>query len=187
MNRQLEPELMEDPEQVLAYAQANFEIPHNDFIQRLSSLIGDDFSGTALDLGCGSGDISRRFVHAYPTCLLHALDGSAAMLNYAKSINNAGGIEPICFIQARLPDVELPQTSYQLIFSNSLLHHLPNPQTLWQTIKRYTQPGGYIAVMDLLRPDSISDAQQLVTRYASDEPDILQRDFYHSLTGGFSH
>ncbi|MGZ8194839.1 MAG: class I SAM-dependent methyltransferase, partial [Methylosarcina sp.] len=62
MERQLEPELMEDPEQVKAYAEADFAIPHNDFIERIKLFIDQPgFNGTALDLGCGPGDISLRF------------------------------------------------------------------------------------------------------------------------------
>ena len=41
MKRLLEPELMEDESQVKAYAEADFEIPHNEFIQRLKSFIDD--------------------------------------------------------------------------------------------------------------------------------------------------
>ena len=37
MKRVLEPELMLDEHQVRAYAEADFEIPHQDFIRRLST------------------------------------------------------------------------------------------------------------------------------------------------------
>jgi ubiquinone/menaquinone biosynthesis C-methylase UbiE len=182
MHRTLEPELMEDPEQVKAYAEADFSVPHHDFIQRVQQFVDAGFNGTALDLGCGSGDISLRFVRAYPNSQLHAVDGSAAMLAYAK---NACAGEPIRFILGRLPDVILPQPNYDIIFSNSLLHHLPDPQILWQTLKHYARSGTQCAVMDLLRPPSTAVAKAMVACYAGTEPDILQRDFYHSLLAAF--
>lgn len=185
MIRQLEPELMEDPEQVRAYAQADFAAPHNDFIRRLKDFVGEDFQGVALDLGCGSGDICRRFVSAYPACQLHALDGSATMLAYANAQANPSGTGNIRYILGRLPDALLPQSPYDLIFSNSLLHHLPDPQILWQSIKRHARSGSLVVVMDLLRPDSAAIATQLTATHAGKEPYILQRDFYNSLLAAF--
>lgn len=187
MQRQLEPELMEDDEQVVAYAQADFEIPHNQFIQRLKKFIGqDDFNGTALDLGCGTGDISRRFAETFPLSAVHAIDGSKAMINYATLTLAEKLSKQIYFIHGRLPDALLPKTDYDIIFSNSLLHHLPDPQVLWQTIKDYSRPGTRIVIMDLLRPECLESAQIMVKTYAENEPDILQRDFYHSLLAAFS-
>lgn len=187
MQRQLEPELMEDDEQVVAYGQADFEIPHNQFIQRLKKFINqDDFSGTALDLGCGTGDISRRFAQAFPLSAVHAIDGSKAMINYAALTLAEKLNKQIYFIHGRLPDALLPKTDYDIIFSNSLLHHLADPQVLWQTIKRYSRPGTRIVIMDLLRPACIESARTMVKTYAENEPDILQRDFYLSLLAAFS-
>ena len=40
--------------------------------------------------------------------------------------------------------------------------------------------------MDLLRPANLAVAQKMVQDYTANEPDILQRDFYHSLLAAFS-
>ncbi|MBF6649674.1 trans-aconitate 2-methyltransferase [Methylobacter sp. BlB1] len=186
MKRVLEPELMEDEAQVRAYAEADFEIPHSQFIERLQVFVNEpDFSGTALDLGCGPGDISRRFVQAYPLSEVYAVDGSAAMINYGKLSITDELKSRIKFIHGLLPYVSLPQASYGIIFSNSLLHHLPDPMVLWDVIKKYAVPGTRIVVMDLLRPDGIDEALAMVQAYAADEPDILKRDFYQSLLAAF--
>lgn len=187
MKRVLEPELMIDEQQVKAYAEADFETPHQDFIQRLSAWVNEpQFSGTALDLGCGPGDISYRFAKAFPLSKLHAVDGSEPMLNVALAALSSDLEERLCFILGRLPDVILPQSGYEIIFSNSLLHHLPDPQTLWQTVKNYARPGTRIIIMDLLRPANLALAQNMVQDYTMNEPKILQRDFYHSLLAAFS-
>ena len=70
--------------------------------------------------------------------------------------------------------------------SNSLLHHVPNPLQFWHKLRLVVKPGSPVLVMDLLRPDSPEDAQAIVDRYASDAPDILRRDFYHSLLAAFT-
>lgn len=186
MKRVLEPELMEDEAQVKAYAEGDFEAPHSQFIERLRAFVDEpDFSGTALDLGCGPGDISRRFARAYPMSRVHAVDGSAAMINYGK-LSTADELRPrINFIHGLLPAVSLPQANYDIIFSNSLLHHLPDPMVLWQVIKHYAGPGARVVIMDLLRPASIDEARAMVRAYAADEPDALKRDFYQSLLAAF--
>lgn len=187
MLRVLEPELMEDAGQVFAYAQADFNRPHSEFIRRLKNLVRrPDFSGRALDLGCGPGDISRRFVKSFPSASLDAVDGSALMIEFARHATDRKLIERLNFIHGRLPDTELPHSGYDIILSNSLLHHLPDPQILWQTIKSYSTAGTHIAVMDLLRPRRAYVAKTLVDMYAATEPEILQRDFYNSLLAAFS-
>ena len=187
MNRLLEPELMIDEHQVRAYAQADFEIPHQDFMRRLSIWVDEpQFSGTALDLGCGPGDISFRFAKAFPLSNLHAVDGSEPMLKIALAALSSDLAPRLRFILGLLPDVILPQSDYGIIFSNSVLHHLPDPQVLWQMIKNYAKPGTRIIIMDLLRPANLALAQKMVQDYTANEPDILQRDFYHSLLAAFS-
>lgn len=178
---------MEQAAQVKAYAEADFEAPHQHFIELLQQHFNHpEFTGLALDLGCGPGDISRRFAAAYPHARLHALDGSKAMLDYAKLTLPTELAGRIAFIHAKLPVAQLPQTRYAVIFSNSLLHHLPEPQALWNTVKQFALPGAFVAAMDLLRPESTAEARHLVELYASGEPEILRDDFYASLLAAFS-
>jgi hypothetical protein len=70
--------------------------------------------------------------------------------------------------------------------SNSLLHHLPDAQTLWSSIKQYGHKGTHVFIMDLLRPPSVDEAKSMINKYVAQEPDILQRDFYNSLLAAFS-
>ncbi|HSN23350.1 MAG TPA: class I SAM-dependent methyltransferase, partial [Methylomicrobium sp.] len=139
----------------------------------------------ALDLGCGPCDISMRYAKAFPLSKIDALDGSQTMLDYAETCT-ASIKDRIRLIHGRLPFVNLPQQFYAIIFSNSLLHHLPDPMVLWRTIKSVARPGARIAVMDLLRPDSRKAAEDLLAIHAANEPLVLQRDFYHSLLAAFT-
>jgi SAM-dependent methyltransferase len=87
------------------------------------------------------------------------------------------------FHEARLPDAPpaLAGRRFALVLSNSLLHHLPDPQLLWRALRRWAAPGASAFVMDLLRPPSVEAARALVERHAAGEPDVLRRDFFHSL------
>lgn len=70
MDRILEPEVMDDPEQVLAYAQANFEAENQGFVDRFLELYDDVDEAHILDLGCGPGDIpSASFDNVLPVVL----------------------------------------------------------------------------------------------------------------------
>jgi trans-aconitate methyltransferase len=181
----LEPELMLDPAQCRAYAQADFAEPHERCITLLRErLRGLPDAGVALDLGCGPGDVTLRFLAAFPRWRAVAVDGSPAMLALAREeARRRGCAERVRFVEARLP-APLPGEPWALVFSNSLLHHLPDPAVLWRTLAGL---GGAAAfVMDLMRPASDAAARDFVDRYAEGEPDVLRHDFYHSLRAAFT-
>ena len=185
MQRKAEPELMDDALQARAYAAADFEAPHNKFIALFQRCFPDFEGRETLDLGCGPGDISRRFARAYPGCLIHGIDGAQAMLEEAHRLTPAKDQAQIQFHCCLLPQDKLPQTEYDGLISNSLLHHLHDPLVLWQTINDYSGLDAYVFVMDLLRPDSEAEAQTLVDIYAEDEPELLRHDFYLSLLAAY--
>ncbi len=179
---------MTDPEQAKAYANADFNEPHNQFVELVKKTFGEEFgNSTILDLGCGPGDISFRIANAFPHCTVHGIDGAKRMLDWAKKrlIQQENLTNRLLFILGNLPNISLPYPQYDVIISNSLLHHLADPQVLWKTIKRYTKPDAQIFVMDLLRPSSKTEAKEIVGQYAASEPEILQRDFYYSLLAAF--
>jgi cyclopropane fatty-acyl-phospholipid synthase-like methyltransferase len=187
MQRIPEAELMDEPEQALAYARADFSEPHNHFVALFRERFAEPLPGDrVLDLGCGPGDICRRFARAFPDCRIHAVDASEAMLALARAETGAQALEGrIHYSLAYLPDARLPQQCYDILISNSLLHHLNDPATLWQSLADYGRPGSLVFVMDLLRPHSREHAEQLVKTYASNEAEILQKDFFNSLLAAY--
>ena len=187
MERVPEAELMLDPEQALAYARADFAEPHGRCMALLQAKWPSlPARGRALDLGCGPGDVTLRLARLLPQWSIDALDGSAAMLALAREAATAAGVgERVQFIAAVLPADGPPRADYDLVFSNSLLHHLTDPMVLWQAVLRWGRPGAAVLVMDLLRPPTDAEAQALVRRYASTEPAVLRSDFYNSLRAAY--
>ena len=186
LQRVPEPELMSAGEQARAYAGADFEEPHGNFIRLLQErLSGLPERGTALDLGCGPADISIRFARAFPGWNLHGLDGSAAMLALAREAIDAAGLgDRIELTEALLQEERPPAAAYDLVFSNSLLHHLEDPAVMWESVRRHARPGGRVFAMDLMRPESESRLRELAATYR-DEPEVLQRDFRNSLRAAY--
>ncbi|MEM7165668.1 MAG: class I SAM-dependent methyltransferase [Planctomycetota bacterium] len=187
MDRVPEPELMDEAEQARAYAEADFAEPHNQFVAQFSLCFPDiEVRGTYLDLGCGPGDITIRFARAHPQVTLHGVDGAQAMLSLGHQMVAAAGLDDRVRLEhAYLPTEELPANHYAGVISNSLLHHLADPDVLWDTIRRHTRAGAPVFVMDLMRPADDATARALVDEHAADEPEVLRHDFYHSLRAAY--
>ncbi len=188
MHRVPEPELMDDPAQALAYAQADFSEPHGMFIDKFGDLFpNENIAGNVLDLGCGPADISIRFARAFPRCQIDGVDGAACMLAQGKlAVKKEKLTNRVQLIKGVLPAARLPHSQYEVIISNSLLHHLHKPEVLWECVKNYAVEDTIVFIMDLMRPDSEATVKMLVNTYAGAEPLILQRDFYNSLCAAFT-
>ena len=186
MDRVLEPEVMDDPDQVLAYAQADFEKENQGFVDQFFTLYPDLESPFIVDLGCGPGDIPIRVAQRHATCRVTGIDASPPMIDHAKQVvQKAGFQDRIQFLCQRFQDVTL-EVPADAIISNSLVHHVPNPLRFWYCLKTFVKPGGHVLVMDLLRPESPEAAQAIVEEQAAHEPDRLRHDFYHSLLAAFT-
>jgi len=191
MQRIPEPDLMDDDAQARAYAEADFTEPHENFITLFrQQWPGRAVVGHVLDLGCGPADISIRFSRAFPDCTIEGVDGADEMLAYGiKAVAAAGLSQRIDLTHCYLPDEELMQQPYDAVISNSLLHHLKDPMTLWQTIaacvKSDSTDGVPVFVMDLMRPESEAEVKRMVELYVANEPDILRHDFHHSLFAAY--
>ena len=188
MKRIIEPELMSDKEQAAAYANANFEEPHNHFVELLSLSMGENFPefGNVIDLGTGAADIAIRFASNYPCFEVDAIDGSCAMIAEGKkAIDKVRLNDRINLIHSSIQDITLAEKEYVIVFSNSLLHHLHDPMVLWKLIKN-AKGNPLVFIMDLMRPKNIQKIDELVHEYAGNEPEILQKDFKNSLKAAFT-
>ena len=187
MQRVPEPELMDEKLQAKAYAEADFSEPHNQFIEQIKLTFTHEPQGLILDLGCGPADISIRFANAFPNTIVHGLDGAKAMLDYGyQAVEKADLSHRVELYQGLIQSADLPLSDYDGIISNSLLHHIHDPKIFWQAVKQFSHPRSFIFIMDLMRPEDESQLQELVLTYAANEPEILQRDFCHSLMAAFT-
>ena len=186
MPRVLEPELMDNHEQALAYAKADFEEENQGFVDLFRRSYPDMTEGHVLDLGCGPADIPIRLARALPGCKVTGVDGSTAMIRLAQDAVKAAGLSNRITLRCERFQTLTSQEPADAAVSNSLLHHLPNPLQFWYHLKKLVKPGSFVLVMDLLRPESPEAAQAIVDKYAKDEPAILRRDFYNSLLAAFT-
>jgi ubiquinone/menaquinone biosynthesis C-methylase UbiE len=83
----------------------------------------------------------------------------------------------------RLP---YPDAHFDMVVSNSIVHHLPDPLPFLQELKRVLKPNGAIFLRDLLRPASKEIVDDIVERVAADCNDHQQQLFRDSLHAAFT-
>lgn len=189
MKRVSEEELMDLPLHAQAYANADFSEPNSKFVALFSEKFPAFNGRHIIDLGCGPADITIRLAGRYPQARVVGLDGADAMLEIArKSIfrhtSLADRVEVRKWHIGR-EENPLGSESFHAVASNSLLHHMPDPLDLWRAIRALAAPGGVVLVMDLIRPRSLIEAEQIVEKYAGKEPEVLRDDFLNSLLAAY--
>ena len=177
---------MDSPAQARAYASADFADVNSRFVERFVGAFPEFSRGDVADLGCGPADISLRLARALPACRVTAVDGSLPMLTLAREAARVAGQESrVAAIAARVPSLPFESSRFDAVISNSLFHHLADPDGGWAEVRRIARRGAPLFVMDLFRPATREDAARIVEEAAGDEPEILRSDFYNSLCAAF--
>jgi ubiquinone/menaquinone biosynthesis C-methylase UbiE len=186
MDRIPEPELMDLEEEVRAYADADFSEVNQKFVADL--LAWTKRSGTAqvIDLGCGPGDIAILLALKRPEWAILGVDGSDAMLREAAARQKTADVPNVRLLRADACRVPVAGDTFDMVTSNSLLHHLPRPEHLWREVWRITRSGGEVFLRDLLRPDDATTAQRIVETHAGSESPLLKEEFFRSLLSAFT-
>lgn len=192
MQRRPAPGLIDTPEQAAAYARADRREPNSLFLRLLETHWPQRGAArrdgcAAIDLGCGPAEIPLHFLRAWPKASCTAVDAAAAMLAEARSTLEASG-EPQTrarFVQAAIPDPALGSKCFDLVLSNSLLHHLQRPEVLWESIRQLGRPGAFALVMDVMRPPEPSWVEALIKTYVPREPNVVQQQVRDSLHSAF--
>ena len=186
MQRIPEPEIMDIPERAQAYADANFDAVNAAFVERLLELAGNHESCLALDLGTGPGEIPLAVVALRPGWRIIGLDASLPMLRLAQTARREAASTSASFILGDAKRTPHADNTFDLIFSNSILHHVDDPVAFWKEAARVAKPSAHIFLRDLLRPDTPQAAQALVETYAANEHPLLKEDFYNSFLAAYS-
>jgi 2-polyprenyl-3-methyl-5-hydroxy-6-metoxy-1,4-benzoquinol methylase len=185
MHRQPEPELMDLAHEAEAYAAADFSDVNAAFVDRLLSLAWALGAARCVDLGCGPGDIPIRLAAQRPAWHIDCVDAAEPMIDLARTAVAHAGVRNVRLHLADAKQTRLA-AGYDVIFSNSLLHHLPDPLPMWREIRRLARPGAIVFVRDLVRPQTYDLAEEMVEQYAGRESPTLQQEFYRSLLSAFT-
>jgi ubiquinone/menaquinone biosynthesis C-methylase UbiE len=182
-----EPEVMDEPRGARAYAASDFSDVNRAFVDTLLRLVGPLKSARALDLGTGPGDIPIRVALARPRWRITAVDASGPMLRIARAAAKKSAVQKhITWLRADAKRTALPPRRFDVLFSNSILHHITDVDAFWEELKRVAKPRALVLLRDLARPASRAAARRIVAMYGRCGPTLMQRDYLKSLLASYT-
>ncbi|MEG3899701.1 MULTISPECIES: methyltransferase domain-containing protein [unclassified Microcoleus] len=185
MQRVLEPEVMDSLEEAIEYDSMDFTEVNAAFAQSAAAL-GPVF-GNVLDAGTGTARIPIAISQLRPAWKLTCIDLSANMLKVgAENVEKAGARSQISLELIDAKAMPYPDSYFDMVISNSIIHHLPDPLPFLQEVKRVLKPQGAIFFRDLLRPEKPEIRENLVKLYAADCNAHQQQLFSDSLQAAFA-
>jgi ubiquinone/menaquinone biosynthesis C-methylase UbiE len=192
MERKPEPEVMSDEDEVAAYASAavqkHLDALDNTFVEQVLSLAppGQELTGHLLDVGCGPGNIALKIARHCPRLTIAGLDRSQNMVQAARRAAAEQGLERRVFFQTASADrIPFASSAFNVVLSNSVLHHLAAPSKALGEMRRVAKPAGAILVRDLRRPSRLAYPWH-VRWYGRHYSGIMRRLFEDSVRAAYT-
>lgn len=181
-----EPESMDTMEDAQAYDAMDHSAVNEQFVNDLLAACGEHV-GDVLDLGTGTAQIPVALCQRDSACRVMAIDSSIPMLELARYNIEVGLVRDriqLAHVDAR----QLPYSEplFDVVMSNSIVHHLADPGPVLREAVRVTRPGGRLWFRDLLRPERTEDVERLVEQYAGGEDFKARELFRASLLAALS-
>ena len=209
--RILEPEVMDSPQDAEDYDRMDHSQVNRLFVEDLLTAIrecgvrsaecGMDSGAAAtphsefripqfldlLDLGTGTALIPIELCRRLADCRVMAVDAATSMLDLARyNLESAGLTQRIQLAHVDAKKLPYKDGMFDVVMSNSIVHHIPEPLDVLREAVRVTRPGGLLFVRDLLRPDSAEQLNHQVATYAADCNDHQRQLFADSLHAALS-
>lgn len=185
LKRILEAEVMDTPEDALEYDTMDFTEVNTAFATRAVDLASE--VAKVLDIGTGTARIPILMACRRPSWKITGIDLSSNMLKVGDWNVKKEGLEKQ--ITLRLVDAKsLPfqRGEFDVVVSNSIVHHIPDPIPFFLELKRVLISGGAILVRDLLRPESEEQLNETVARVCVHDTEYQTKLFRDSLHAAFT-
>lgn len=104
-----------------------------------------------LDVGCGTGAVTRILAERVFPGRVVGLDLSGDRLSVAREIAKEQGVSNVEYRQADVRDLDPKEKRFDLVYSRCLFQYLPGQAALdtLEAMKRMAIPGGRVAVADI--------------------------------------
>lgn len=185
MKRVLEPEVMDTWEDAIEYDSMDFTDVNTAFADRAVEL--GPPAGLLLDAGTGTARIPILMSQRRPQWNILAIDLSQNMLKVGATNVERAGLTKM--IKLELVDAKrLPYDDrlFDMVVSNSIVHHLPDPLPFFRDLNRVLKPWGGILLRDLLRPTDEEALNRLVETIGPEYDDHQKKLFGDSLQASFT-
>jgi ubiquinone/menaquinone biosynthesis C-methylase UbiE len=131
--------------------------------------------GEVLDVGTGTARIPIELCARAPGARVVGIDLADHMLNVARENVARAALKGRITLEKRdAKSAGWPEGRFEVVLSNTILHHIPDPTDLLREMWRLTRRGGVVFLRDLARPRSAGEVRALVEKYggapASAEP-----------------
>ncbi|MFQ5655056.1 MAG: class I SAM-dependent methyltransferase [Planctomycetota bacterium] len=184
MERALEPEAMDSPEEAEAYDSMDHSGPNEAFVERLLAL---GAHGRVLDIGTGPGHIPLLLAARIGDATIIGIDMARHMLRHAERHRAASPHRGrISYQLGDAKALEFERGSFDTVCSNTILHHIADPRPFLREAHRVLRPGGALLIRDLYRPPSPERALELVEEHAGEATPEQQELFRASLHAAFT-
>jgi ubiquinone/menaquinone biosynthesis C-methylase UbiE len=179
--RELEPEVMNDPSEARDYDAMNHAAVNRQFV---ADFVNEGLAGLqrVLDVGTGTARIPIELCSQLPDCSVVGNDAAASMLQIGGAHVTAAGLSGrIVLDLGDAKALRYADRSFDAVISNSLIHHLAEPQWALLEMVRVLRPRGRLFVRDLVRPATREAVEQLVESHAAHETAANQQLLRQSL------
>jgi ubiquinone/menaquinone biosynthesis C-methylase UbiE len=185
MQRITEPEVMDSVQEAIEYDAMDFLKVNTAFAESAIALCPS--SALILDAGTGTARIPIIICQHRPHWQIIGIDLAQSMLDVGKkNVEQAGLQQQIKLELVDAKQMPYPDAHFDMVVSNSIIHHLPTPLPFLQEIKRVLKPNGAIFIRDLLRPKTSEIVEILVNHYAADCNEHQKMLFRDSLHAAFT-
>ena len=103
---------------------------------------------SALDLGCGTGEMLKLILQEDVGKELYGIDLSEKMLHVAKSKLP----EQVKLLLGDSESLPFPDNTFDVVFCNDSFHHYPAPRNVLREVYRVLKPGGTFLMGDCWQP-----------------------------------
>jgi len=111
---------------------------------------------TILDLGCGTGYFGAFLKKLYPTAKITGLDKSNGMLAQAQAKEKAYQLTDIHWVCGCAENLPFSNHSFELVYSNLMLHWSNDFSKSLNEIRRILKPGGLL-LFSMVGPDTLQE------------------------------
>lgn len=180
MQRILEPEYMDTADESASYDAMDHTAANASFVADLLALGAGQ--GLHLDLGTGPGHIPILLAQRAPRAEIIGIDAAHHMLALARAKIEAAGLTGRVRVQhADAKELPFADGTFDVVFSNTILHHIPDPAPFVTQALRVLRPGGTLMIRDLFRPETEQQAWALVDKHAEGATEMQRQLFFDSL------